>query len=212
MRREEFISELKKKLGRLPAEELDDAVAYYDELFLDAGEENEEKTAASLGSIDAIARQIYIDNGIDPDGKAEFLMEEYVEPKRAEQEAPLPIQQQRVPVQQGPDVAKLLLLVMLFPIWFPLLIVCLVLMFVGVVVAFSLEIALISAGVGLVASGVVTLFDIPPLGIILIGAGLILSGIFVLTVVPLFRGLLRGARNTLNRMVGRAHNVLVGGR
>ena len=93
MRREEFISELKKKLGRLPAEELDDAVAYYDELFLDAGEENEEKTAASLGSIDAIARQIYIDNGIDPDGKAEFLMEEYVEPKRAEQEAPLPIKQ-----------------------------------------------------------------------------------------------------------------------
>ena len=76
MKRQDFLDALRARLNRLPAEELEDALDYYNEIFLDAGEENEEETAESLGSIDDIARQIYAENGIEPDGRPTFILDE----------------------------------------------------------------------------------------------------------------------------------------
>ena len=45
MKRIEFITELSRKLYKLPKEELESVLSYYDEIFLDAGIENEEETA-----------------------------------------------------------------------------------------------------------------------------------------------------------------------
>ena len=79
MTRQEFLDKLSAKLDKLPAEERENALDYYNEIFMDAGEENEEKTAEEIGSIDDIARQIYTENGIDPDGKPKFMMEDFVD-------------------------------------------------------------------------------------------------------------------------------------
>lgn len=219
MTREEFISELREKLSRLPKSELDDALNYYNELFLDAGAD-EELTAASLGPIDELARQIYVDNGIDPDGKAEFLMEEYIDPNKqygqAERGGPLPIQQQGAPRYRQPkginiNISKLLLAIVLFPLWFPILMVCLALTIVFVAVCFALEFVLIVVGVALIIGGIGTVSYVPPLGICYIGVGLILTGIFTLTAGRLVKGIFRGAVRCLNNIVNRAHNVLYGG-
>jgi len=58
MNRKEFISELKVKLSKLPKEEIDNAVEYYEEYFDEAGTENEEKAIKEVGSPSKIASQI----------------------------------------------------------------------------------------------------------------------------------------------------------
>jgi len=53
-----FLTELSKKLKRLPAEERNAALAYYGEYFDEAGPENEQKVIAELGSPAAVAAGI----------------------------------------------------------------------------------------------------------------------------------------------------------
>jgi len=58
MNRHEFVAQLKTKLRSLPAEEIANAAAYYEEYFDDAGPENEESVIAELGSPSGIASKI----------------------------------------------------------------------------------------------------------------------------------------------------------
>lgn len=61
MNKIEFLEKLKKELVRLPAEEAEAAMEYYREYFDEAGSENEEKVAESLGSPKRVAAQIKAD-------------------------------------------------------------------------------------------------------------------------------------------------------
>jgi len=58
MNRIEFIEELKKKLRKLPYDEIKEAVDYYEGYFDDAGVENEQAVLTELGSPSAVASQI----------------------------------------------------------------------------------------------------------------------------------------------------------
>jgi len=58
MSRNEFLNELKKKLRKLPYDEIKEAVDYYEGYFSDAGEENEQAVLDELGSPSAVASQI----------------------------------------------------------------------------------------------------------------------------------------------------------
>jgi len=58
MTKDHFLHELRTKLKHLPADEVDAAMSYYEEYFLDAGPDNEQKVVAELGSPDAIASKI----------------------------------------------------------------------------------------------------------------------------------------------------------
>ncbi len=58
MNRREFIDKLRKELSRLPQEEIDAAVEYYEEYFDDAGRENEKEVLEQLGSPKKVAAQI----------------------------------------------------------------------------------------------------------------------------------------------------------
>ena len=58
MDRNEFISELRNRLKRLPQEEIDSAVNYYEEYFNEAGSANESATLAALGSPAIVAAKI----------------------------------------------------------------------------------------------------------------------------------------------------------
>lgn len=58
MNRTEYMEELKKCLRRLPKEDFDKAMDYYEEYFADAGAENEAQVIEDLGTPDFAARQI----------------------------------------------------------------------------------------------------------------------------------------------------------
>jgi len=58
MNRNKFIEELKAKLGKLPYDEVKEALDYYEGYFDDAGEENEQDVLTELGSPSSVASQI----------------------------------------------------------------------------------------------------------------------------------------------------------
>ncbi len=65
MNKEEYLRQLKEKLKRLPREDFERAVEYYEEYFQEAGEENEAKAIEDLGSPQEAAEQIIHDMALD---------------------------------------------------------------------------------------------------------------------------------------------------
>ncbi len=64
MNRKEFLRKLQLELYKLPRHEIDDAIAYYNEYFEEAGPENEENVIRELGSPSKIATQIKADYAV----------------------------------------------------------------------------------------------------------------------------------------------------
>lgn len=58
MNKIEYMEELKKHLRRLPKEDFDKAIDYFEEYFADAGVENEAQVIEDLGSPDFAAKEI----------------------------------------------------------------------------------------------------------------------------------------------------------
>lgn len=58
MNRNEYLMELRHRLRRLPQEEFDSAIMYYEEYFDDAGIEKEQEVIANLGTPAALAGQL----------------------------------------------------------------------------------------------------------------------------------------------------------
>lgn len=58
MSKQEFMDELKIRLVNIPEEERKEALAYYEDYFEDAGEDNEQEVIDSLGSPQKVADQI----------------------------------------------------------------------------------------------------------------------------------------------------------
>lgn len=71
MNRNEFIAMLRKELSKLPQDEIDAAVEYYEEYFDEAGEDREAELIQELGSPKKIAAQIkseYTARKLDEEG------------------------------------------------------------------------------------------------------------------------------------------------
>lgn len=184
MNRVEYLAALKSALSQMPAEELEKQLAYYDELIADMCEDgmSEEEATARLGAPDAVAEELL---------------------------AALPLStlvKSRIRSAGGSSALTVVLLVLGFPLWFPLLVSvfavvlslvitlwALVIGFAAVV--FSLGVTAIAAPVALVAGW----FQGSPLmvaGYALIAGGLCLLG--VLALPPLC-----GAMARLCRVIGR---------
>ncbi len=61
MNKNAFLSELSRKLRRLPREDYDDAINYYNEYFLDAGIDDSEDVTPLVGTVDEVAKTILDD-------------------------------------------------------------------------------------------------------------------------------------------------------
>ena len=161
MRKEEFLNELRKKLAGLPKDDVDSRVEFYSEMIDDRIEEgkSEQEAITEIGNVDAIV------NDIAKDTPFVKLVKEKVKPKRALQ------------------TWEIVLLVLGFPLWFPLAVTGLSLCLVGYfliwvfdLVACAVELALGASGIG----GLVVFFaslgnagstNMMALGIGLIGFG-----------------------------------------
>lgn len=116
MNRLEYLTQLRRSLedGGLAEDEINDAMGFYEEIFLDAGTAHEAETAANLGSPEDLANKILQDSGIHPQGDSVFQMEAAADPSQARDI------DNNVP-QNGNSLAKLLVIIITSPIWFSLM-------------------------------------------------------------------------------------------
>lgn len=130
MSRNEFISELRKKLSRLPQSEIDSTISYYDEYFNDAGPENEQLVLSEIGSPSSVASKII----------GEFAVVSAEKNKR--------------PV----SVLFIILAIFASPIALPIALAVSVVAVAVVIVLFAVYIAVGVAGLALFANGLVSIF------------------------------------------------------
>ena len=136
MNKKEFLTELRSKLQGLPKDDLDNRISFYDEMIEDRKDEgkSEEDAVAEIGSVDDVVKQIAQETPLVK------LVKERTKPKRALR------------------AWEIVLIILGFPLWFPLLLTAFILMFVGyllvwilVIVSYVLEGSLMAgAGGGLV--------------------------------------------------------------
>lgn len=165
MNKQQFLSQLEQTLSGLPEEELRERLAFYGECIDDRMEEgiSEEEAVAELGPVEEIAAQILA-------------------------EIPLPaLVRERIRPRGRMPVWVILLLVLGFPLWFPLLLAAFAVLLSVYVVLWSLilslwaaELSLAASALGALAVGILSLFrgDLSN-GLLAIGAGLFLAGFSV---------------------------------
>ena len=165
MNKQEFISELEKALAGLPKDDVLERLSFYGELIDDRVEDglSEEEAVAEAGPADEVAKQILAD---------------------------IPLQKlvrERITGRRRMGAWEIILLVLGFPLWFPLLVVALVLVLCAYVVIWALIVCLwavfvsfIAGAVGGVAAGVLQFIKgYRREGVMLIGAGVLLAGLSV---------------------------------
>ena len=139
MTKNEFLTELRSKLNGLPKDDLDNRINFYEEMINDRMDDgkSEEEAVADIGTVDEVVKQIASETPLLK------LVKEKTKPKRSLR------------------AWEIVLLILGFPLWFPLLltaiILCLVaysLIWVFVVVAYSVELALAASSL----AGIVVFF------------------------------------------------------
>lgn len=187
MNKVEFLTRLRNRLenGGMSADDINDALTYYDEVFLDAGFGKEEETADSMGSPEEVAVNLLRESGIHV----------YPAPAMPPQNPQIPYpngysyaQAVQPPNQKsaGFTVAMILLAILSFPIWLPILITVVAVLFSLIVALIAIAFGLIVGAVGLLYGGIVCLVEAPPIGMMLLGIALFITGLIILICKPIF--------------------------
>ena len=166
MNKYEFLGRLRERLAGLPPKDIDASLDYYAELIADRIEDgmSEEEAVAAMGSIDEIVAQILEDTSLPK------LVKEKVRPKRALR------------------TWEILLIVLGFPLWLPLLIafasvIFSVLVAIGSVIIslFAVAVSVGACALAFIVAGLICFVTAKvALGTILIGASLICAGLCIL--------------------------------
>lgn len=170
MNREKFILELKNRLSKLPKDELEAAIGYYEEYFDEAGPENELRVIQELGSPAVIAKQMMADFAI----------------KNASDEAPSP--------KNGVwTIWVVLLAILASPIALPLAFACIMLVFAGIMVIGSLifaggvlVISLLGSGILVIGISFRILWIEPLTALFALGIALVLIGFGILAIILVY--------------------------
>ena len=133
MTKQQFLSELRNKLQGLPPADIDERISFYAEMIddrIDEGE-TEENAVAEIGNVDDVVMDIAKDTPLVK------LVKERIKPKR------------RI------KAWEIVLLILGFPVWFPLLVTAMVLVFVFwllvwvmVIVTYAIEISFVGTSIG----------------------------------------------------------------
>lgn len=135
MKKEEFLNELRKKLSGLPEADVEDRISFYSEAIADRMDEgkSEEEAVADLGSVDEVVNEIAKDTPLIK------LVKEKVKPKRS---------------LSGWEIV---LIVLGFPLWFPLLLTFFILCLIPIIILWALVLGLYAAEGGLIGYSIVGL-------------------------------------------------------
>ena len=165
MTKQELIFKLTEKLNGLPWEEVERSMEYYNEMIDDRMEEgmSEAEAIAALGSVDEIAAQILANIPLTRIVRAK------IKPKRSL------------------DAWEIVLLILGFPVWFPLLTAVAAVIFSIYVTIWSVILSLYAVDLAFVVSAIASLTAAilllctgePLFGLFFLGALLILSGLTI---------------------------------
>ena len=187
MTKQEFLDRLRRSLAGLPLEDAEERLAFYDEMIDDRTEEglSEEEAVSSFGTPEEIADQILSEIPLSR------LVRERVKPKRALR------------------AWEIVLLVLGFPVWFPILIsLCIIALSVYVVLwsvivsLYAVDLALAVSAVGGIALAVRALLQGQPAqAAAFVGASLLCAGLAIL----LFLGCVKATKGAviLTKRIGR---------
>ncbi len=198
MTKTEFIIELTEKLSSLPADEVEQRVGFYSEIIDDYIEEgmSEQEAIAKIGTTDEVAAQILSEIPISA------LVREKIKKKRK---------------MRGWEIT---LLILGFPLWLPLLIAALAVIFALyvslwsiVVTLWAVEVALWGCAFGGLASGTAFVFSgNVPSGLFMIASSIVCAGLSIFLfygckaatkgMVLLGKKMLLGAKNRLIKKEG----------
>ncbi|MBR5743310.1 MAG: DUF1700 domain-containing protein [Clostridia bacterium] len=185
MNKKEFLAALKSALAGLPQSDIEERAAFYGEIIDDRMEEGlgEEEAVASVGPVDAIREQILADTPLSR------IVKEKVKPERSLR------------------AWEIVLLILGFPLWFPLLAAAGAVVLSLYVVIWSLvlslwaiEVSLWGVALGMIVAAV-TFFlrGSPAAGVLTLGAGLFSAGLSIF----LFFGCVAASKGVL-RATGKA--------
>lgn len=165
MNKEVFLQELRRGLAGLPQEDIEERLSFYDEMIDDRMEDglSESDAIAEVGAVDEIVEQTLADIPLTK------LVKENIKPKRSLR------------------AWEIVLLVLGFPLWFPLLIAAAVIMLALYIVVWALivslwavEVALWAAALGAIAMAAVYLVRGNVMqAVMMLGAGLFIAGVSI---------------------------------
>lgn len=165
MDRASYLKQLRGILRRLPAHELDAALAYYEEYFEEAGEENEHQVISQLGSPSHVASQIL----------ADFALKD------------LETSSAKSTKKNMSAIWLIILAILSAPLSLPLLATAIALIFSFGAVIISLIFAIVATVISIFAGGVVAIIsgfliltEHWPTALLFMGVGLIVTGLGVL--------------------------------
>ncbi len=167
MSRDAFIGELRHRMAGLPQQTVERTVEYYSELIADSVEDglSEEEAVARLGSLDEIVANVVKDTPLTQ------IVQTRVQEKKA----------------KGVSGWVILLLVLGAPVWLPLLIAVLAVIFALYIALWAVVVSLwaavaavILAGIAAIVGGIVELCRLHlAQGLVLLGGGLMCLGLCV---------------------------------
>ena len=159
MTKKEFLNELEARLNALPKEDVQERLDFYSEMIDDRVEEgrSEEEAVYEIGPVDEVVNQIAADTPLLK------LVKERVKPKRKMR------------------AWEIVLLVLGFPLWFPLLLVAGVLLLVFYIILWILVIVtyVIEAAFVVASGGAIALFFITGFNPAFLGMGIALAGVSI---------------------------------
>ena len=172
MNKQEFLSELRKRLSRLPKQEMEERIGFYSEMIDDLMEEGltEEEAISQIGSVEEIVPQIIGDSDHAQDTTQDEKVKNKTHTKR----------------QLSPW--EIVLIALGSPIWLSLLIAAFsVILSVYVVIwsvvisLWSVQVSLIACALGGIVAGILFIVLGNTLsGIAMIGAGVVCAGLSIL--------------------------------
>lgn len=165
MTRVEYINCLAQKLKRLPKEDYDRAMAYFEEYFEEAGPENEQQAIEDLGSPEAAADQLIID----------LAIQNTEEPPKNMKKGLSAVWIGLLALCAAPIALPFAFALAALAFSFVLVVICVIGAFFISVVAFA------AAGLLSVIGGIVLLFTSPVNGLASFGFGLMTLGFGILT-------------------------------
>ena len=166
MNKQEFLAELKDALSGLPENEIDERLTFYGEMIDDQKEDglSEEEIIAKIGSVDEIVSQTVSDIPLSK------LVKEKIKPNRAIK------------------VWEIILLILGSPVWLPLLIAAVAVIFsiyiviwAAVITLWATEAAFAASAISCVAGGIwLAIFKSLHTGLAAAGTGFIFAGLCIL--------------------------------